>query len=60
MLGHTSLENYYVTNFALKQHHNWSITEMDAMIPWELEIYTALLNQYLEEEKQKRLERDSK
>ena len=33
------------------QHHNWSLTELEDMVPWEREIYTGLLIQYLEEEK---------
>jgi len=37
------------------QHHKYSLTELDNLIPWEKEIYVALLRQYLEEEK-KRLE----
>ena len=33
------------------QHHNWSLTELEDMVPWEREIYSGLLIQYLEEEK---------
>ena len=54
-LFHNSLENYYRSNFALMQHHNYSLTELDSLIPWEYDIYTTLLRQYLEEEK-KRIE----
>jgi hypothetical protein len=35
------------------QHHKYSLTELDNMIPWEREIYVNMLAQYLEEEKQK-------
>lgn len=34
------------------QHHNWSLTEMDNMMPWEREIYVGLLLNHIEEEKQ--------
>jgi hypothetical protein len=34
----------------LIQHHGWSLTEINEMIPWEREIYIALLKQYIEEE----------
>ncbi len=37
----------------MAQHHNYSITEIENMIPWEREIYVALLMKFLEEEKQK-------
>ena len=40
------------TNFALMQHHNYSLTELENMIPWEREIYLHLLMQFIEEEKQ--------
>jgi hypothetical protein len=45
--------NYYKTNFALMQHHKYSLTELENMIPWEREIYVGLLVQYLDEEKKK-------
>jgi hypothetical protein len=35
------------------QHHKYSLTELDNMIPWEREIYVTMLTQYLEEEKQR-------
>jgi hypothetical protein len=39
------------------QHHSYSLTELENMIPWEREIYIGLLVQYLEEEK-KRIEEE--
>jgi len=35
------------------QHHKYSLTELEAMLPWEREIYVALLIQYIEEENEK-------
>ena len=35
------------------QHHNWSLTEIEEMIPWEREIYIGLLMQFLKDEKQR-------
>jgi len=49
-MAHTSIESYYKVNFALMQHHKYSLTELENMIPWEREIYLALLQQYIEEE----------
>jgi hypothetical protein len=43
--------NYYSTNFQLMQHHKYSLTELEDMIPWEREIYVTLLMNYLEEER---------
>lgn len=32
------------------QHHKYSLTEIENMIPWEKDVYVALLEQYIEEE----------
>ena len=52
-MSHTGLEVYYRTNFALMQYHKYSLTEVENLMPWEREVYTSLLLQYIEEEKQK-------
>jgi hypothetical protein len=40
-------------NFAMMQHHKYSLTELDDMMPWEREIYVSLLMNFLEEEKER-------
>jgi hypothetical protein len=40
-------------NFALMQYHKYSLTELEDMIPFEREVYVAMLIKYLEEEKQR-------
>ena len=52
-MAHEDLESYYKTNVALIQHHKYSLTELENMIPWERDIYLTLLQQYIEEEKLK-------
>ncbi len=49
-MTHTSLESYFKINFALMQHHKYSLTEIENMIPWEKDVYVTLLEQYIEEE----------
>jgi hypothetical protein len=49
-MAHTDLASYYKTNFALMQHHKYSLTELEDMLPWEREIYITLLQNYIEEE----------
>jgi hypothetical protein len=49
-MAHEDLESYYKVNFSLMQHHKYSLTELENMIPWEREIYLSLLKQYIEEE----------
>jgi len=38
-------------NFALMQYHKYSLTELENMIPFEREVYVAMLIKHLEEEK---------
>jgi len=49
-MAHESLASYYKINFALLQHHKYSLTDLENMIPWEREVYVSLLQQYIEEE----------
>ena len=49
-MAHEDLESYYKLNFALMQHHKYSLTELENMMPWEREIYVSLLQQHIEEE----------
>ena len=37
----------------MMQHHKYSLTELEEMIPWERNIYIGLLIKYLEEEKER-------
>ena len=36
------------------QHHKYSLTEIENMMPWERDVYVAFLKQYIEEENLKR------
>ena len=49
-MAHEDLESYFKTNFALMQHHKYSLTELENMIPWVREVYLTLLQQYIEEQ----------
>ena len=37
----------------MMQHHNYSLEELDNMVPWEREIYIGLLMNYLQDEKER-------
>ena len=39
------------------QHHNYSLSDLENMLPWEREIYVDMLVQHIKEEKRKRQER---
>ena len=49
-MAHETLESYYKVNFAMMQHHKYSLTELENMIPGEKEVYLSLLKQYIEDE----------
>lgn len=56
MLNHNTLENYYLTMFSLVQHHKYSLTEIEELMPFERDIYVQMLMKYLrdvEEAKQR-------
>jgi hypothetical protein len=36
------------------QHHKYSLTELDNLMPWEKEIYVGMLTNYIKEENEKR------
>jgi hypothetical protein len=40
------------------QHHNYSLTELENMIPWEREIYLTLLIEYIKEENERAREKN--
>ena len=40
-------------NFALMQHHKYSLTELENMMPWERDIYIGLLINHLKEEEER-------
>ena len=37
----------------MMQNHNYSLTDLEAMMPWERDIYIQLLMQHLEKEKER-------
>ena len=57
---HDSLENMYNTNFALMQHHKYSLTELENMMPWERDIYVNLLIAHINEVEQQRKQAQNK
>jgi len=42
------------------QHHNYSLSDLENMLPWEREIYVDMLITYIKEENRKEKERKAK
>ena len=41
------------------QHHKYSLTELENMLPWERDVYVGLLQKYIKEENE-RIELENK
>jgi hypothetical protein len=37
----------------MMQHHKYSLSELENMIPWEREVYITLLSDYIKEENER-------
>ena len=60
LLSHNNLANYYSLVFSLAQHHKYSIAEVEELVPFERDIYVAMLMDHLEKEKLRNEERAAK
>ena len=58
-MAHEDLVSYYKLNFSLMQHHKYSLTELENMIPWEREIYVQMLVDYIKEENERQKNQQS-
>lgn len=47
MLGYDSLSNMFKTNFMMMQEHNYRLSEIENMIPWERFVYIDMLRQHI-------------
>ena len=44
----------------MMQHHNYSLTELENMMPWEREIYVDMVINHVQEENKKQEARNNK
>ena len=44
----------------MMQHHKYSLTELEDMMPWEREIYVGMLQQHIEDENERMKERQKR
>ncbi len=57
--SHDTLSNHYELNFNLMKHHNFSLTDLEDMMPYERDVYVLLLRRWIQEENE-RIEQQSK
>ena len=55
-----NLTAMFNNNFAMMQHHKYSLTELENMMPWEREIYVDMVINHVQEENKKQEERNNK
>jgi len=53
MFGYDNLANYFNCNFGLIQHHKWSLSDIENLLPWERQTYLTMLMNWLKEEKER-------
>jgi len=46
-MSHNTLEAYFKNIFAMTYHHKYSISDLESMMPFELDVYIAILNNYI-------------
>jgi hypothetical protein len=54
MLSHSNLYIYYQKTFGMVQHHKYSITDLENLIPFERDIYFDMLIDFLEKQEEKK------
>ena len=51
MMYHTTISTFMEENFSLIQYHNWNLSDIESLIPWERETYIGMLKNYLEKQR---------
>ena len=44
----------------MMQYHNYSLTELEDMLPWEREVYVGLLMNYIKEDNERQKKENNK
>jgi 3-methyladenine DNA glycosylase AlkD len=50
---HDNLANMLQSNFAMMQHHKYSLSDIEGMLPWERRVYIEMLINHVKEENEK-------
>lgn len=45
---HQSLQSYFTLLHSLSYHHKYTLGDLEAMMPWELNVYVALIQKDLQ------------
>jgi 3-methyladenine DNA glycosylase AlkD len=50
---HDNLANMFQSNFALMQHHKYSLSDLENMLPWERRLYIDMVISHVKAENEK-------
>jgi len=53
MLSHTNLFIYYQKIFGMVQHHKYSISDIESLIPYERDLYFDMLLEFIQSQNKK-------
>lgn len=53
MFCNDNLADMYIVNFVLKNQFNWSIDEIENLLPYEYKIYLSMTQEYVNQEKER-------
>jgi hypothetical protein len=56
---HINIMIYYERIFAFKQYHQWEISDIEALMPWEFDVMTSLLSNFIETQESQRKQREA-
>jgi hypothetical protein len=56
MMSHTNLFVYYQKIFGMAQHHKYSISDIENLIPYERDLYFDMLLEFIQSHNQKKKE----
>ena len=45
---YTNLVAYYERIFAFKTFHSWNVSEIESLLPWEMDVMTSFINNLME------------
>ena len=54
MLGHDDLYNVIQTDFTMVHNFNYTIEDLNNMMPWERTVWIELLRQWIEQQEKKK------
>ena len=60
VLSDHSLEGTLRINFALMQYHNYSLSDIEGLIPWERDLYVSMVIEHVEKENEKIYDQNGK